>query len=192
MSVARIVRADHGAGTGFLIPGNRLVTNNHVLPDADKARTAVAQFNFQKMVDGTSAIPVDVALNPDAFFRTSVEDDWTVVELAENANEKWGAIELVATPIEKDAFVNIIQHPGGAQKHVSISPNVVTYSGEDRVQYLTDTLPGSSGSPVFDSEWNLVALHHSGGWMKEPGSFSKSTLFRNEGIAIQKVIDGLE
>jgi V8-like Glu-specific endopeptidase len=68
----------------------------------------------------------------------------------------------------------------------------VTYSGEDRVQYLTDTLPGSSGSPVFDSEWNLVALHHSGGWMKEPGSFSKSTLFRNEGIAIQKVIDGLE
>ena len=31
-----------------------------------------------------------------------------------------------------------------------------------RVRYRTNTEPGSSGSPVFDQNWNLVALHHSG------------------------------
>ena len=31
-----------------------------------------------------------------------------------------------------------------------------------RVRYATNTLGGSSGSPVFDLEWNLIALHHYG------------------------------
>jgi V8-like Glu-specific endopeptidase len=59
-----------------------------------------------------------------------------------------------------------------------------------RVQYLTDTEPGSSGSPVFDSQWRLVALHHSGGWLPEPGRETK--FYRNEGININRVIDGLK
>jgi V8-like Glu-specific endopeptidase len=53
--------------------------------------------------------------------------------------------------------------------------NAVVLVGEGRVQYLTDTLPGSSGSPVFDADWNVVALHHSGGWLKEPNAASKTT-----------------
>jgi V8-like Glu-specific endopeptidase len=30
---------------------------------------------------------------------------------------------------------------------------------ETRVRYRTNTQPGSSGSPCFDQDWNLVALH---------------------------------
>ena len=66
----------------------------------------------------------------------------------------------------------------------------MAYVGEGRVQYLTDTLPGSSGSPVFDEQWNVVALHHSGGWLAEPNSASKTTYYRNEGISIDRVIAG--
>jgi len=57
------------------------------------------------------------------------------------------------------------------------------------VQYLTDTLPGSSGSPVFDKDWRLVALHHSGGWIPEPGS--RDRVFRNQGIHVDRVIEVL-
>lgn len=87
--------------------------------------------------------------------------------------------------------VNIIQHPGGGQKQLSFFANVVVFAGPSRVQYLTDTLPGSSGSPVFDRAWDLVALHHSGGWLVEPGGDPKQTFFRNEGIAMDALIAGL-
>ena len=30
------------------------------------------------------------------------------------------------------------------------------------MHYETDTAPGSSGSPVFNDQWEVVALHHSG------------------------------
>lgn len=36
--------------------------------------------------------------------------------------------------------------------------------------YLTDTLPHSSGSPVFNSEWEVVALHHAGVQNKKIGN----------------------
>ncbi len=67
----------------------------------------------------------------------------------------------------------------------------MAFVGGGRVQYLTDTLPGSSGSPVFDTDWNLIALHHSGGWLTEPNAATKSTYYRNEGIAIDSIIQDL-
>jgi V8-like Glu-specific endopeptidase len=30
------------------------------------------------------------------------------------------------------------------------------------VRYAVNTEPGTSGSPVFDKDWRLVALHHLG------------------------------
>ena len=30
------------------------------------------------------------------------------------------------------------------------------------VTYQTDTATGSSGAPVFNDQWDVVALHHSG------------------------------
>ncbi len=191
-SVVRISYGDAGSGTGFVIPGNRLVTNNHVLPDADRARGAAAQFNYQKTPDGLDAPIEEMKLDPDGFFRTSKQDDWTVVAFAGEVNAKWGTIPLEAHPVKQGDFVNIIQHPGGGPKQISISANVVAYAGEGRVQYLTDTLPGSSGSPVFDRDWNLVALHHSGGWLKEPNARVKKAFFRNEGIDVARILSGLE
>jgi V8-like Glu-specific endopeptidase len=54
------------------------------------------------------------------------------------------------------------------------------------LRYTTNTQPGSSGSPVFDFEWNLVALHHLG----DP-AFDKLTAEFNQGIpanAIRRMI----
>ena len=80
------------------------------------------------------------------------------------------------------------KHPGGGPKQIALTHNMVTYVDDNVVQYLTDTMPGSSGSPVFNAAWEVVALHHSGGWLREPGD--KEKLFRNEGIAIGQVLSG--
>lgn len=63
-----------------------------------------------------------------------------------------------ATVAEGDV-IHIIQHPGGGEKHMSMQK--VIKVREPRICYLADTLPGSSGSPVFRN-WKLVALHNIG------------------------------
>ncbi|AUX45902.1 hypothetical protein SOCE26_074020 [Sorangium cellulosum] len=188
-AVARIQVSDGSLGTGFLIPGDLLVTNHHVLGDRGAAADAIAQFNFQKTVDGRDAEPEKLCFDPDAFFVTSSDDDCTIVKVAGEPSARWGTIALQPARIELGERINIIQHPGGDQKQLSFFHNLVVYVGEGRVQYLTDTLPGSSGSPVFNKHWELVALHHSGGWLLEPGT--KDRFFRNEGIHVDRVVDVL-
>ena len=186
-SVARI-RLEKGFGSGFLAQNNLLVTNHHVIADPDAAKSAVVQMNVQKSPEGLDLQPVELRLDPDAGFATSKADDWTVCRVDGEANADWGMIALDPAPIEVNGRVIIIQHPGGGPKQIAFYHNLVTYVDERVVQYLTDTLPGSSGSPVFDDQWRLVALHHSGGHIREPGT--KKIVFRNEGIRIEKVVDG--
>jgi V8-like Glu-specific endopeptidase len=186
-AVARIKSADGSLGSGFLVPGDLLVTNHHVLRTADAAAGAVVQLNYQKTVDGCDAELEELRLDPAAFFASSREDDCTIVKVRGEPCAQWGAIELAPVQIRVEDRVNIIQHPGGDQKQLSFFHNLVVFVGEGRVQYLTDTLPGSSGSPVFDKDWKLVALHHSGGWILDPGT--KDPCYRNEGIHVERVID---
>ena len=189
-AVVRVKRGDGGSGSGFVTDGNLLITNNHVLPNKDEAAKAIVQFNYQQLPGGADAPYEEAMLLPETF-KTSEADDWSVVSIEGDLLAKWGTIPLSKTAVRIGDNVNIIQHPGGGQKQISIFANVVMYAGEGRVQYLTDTLPGSSGSPVFDMQWNVVALHRSGGWITEPNAPTKTTYYRNEGVSIDRVIDGL-
>jgi hypothetical protein len=189
-AVARIQRADGTLGTGFLTAGNILVTNHHVLPSEAEARAAVARFNYQQTAAGLDREPASVSLAPEAGFATSAEDDWTAVRLQADANAAWGAIAILPIDVGQVRYVNIIQHPGGGPKQIALYHNVVVWADVRRVQYLTDTQPGSSGSPVFDSQWQLVALHHSGGWLPDPGT--QQLVFRNEGINVNCLRRGLQ
>ena len=196
-SVGRVVLADRSSGSGFLIANNLLITNHHVLSSPEVAATAWVEFNFQKTPDGRDA-PVDRhELAPGEVFATSPTedeggDDWTVVKVQGDPNGPWGSLPLAALPAgapQKGDEVVIIQHPGGGPKQIALSHNVVAYADARRVQYMTDTQEGSSGSPVFDMDWRVVGLHHKGGWLVEPGS--KERYIRNQGIHINVVVDGL-
>src|ERR1039457_3164372 len=121
--------------------------------------------------------------------KTSEENDWTAIGIDESAEQEWGTIRIEPTPILENEFVNIIQHPGGGPKQIALYHNTVAYVGNGRVQYLTDTLPGSSGSPVFNSDWKVVALHHSGGMLRQPGT--KKAFYRNEGIDVAVLLRDL-
>ena len=58
--------------------------------------------------------------------------------------------------------VNIIQHPNGEPRQLAIQDNKVIDELGLFLHYQTDTSLGSSGSPVFNDQWEMVALHHSG------------------------------
>jgi hypothetical protein len=80
----------------------------------------------------------------------------------------------------------IVQHPEAEPLKLALDNEaVIGLEGEGRrVHYRTNTEPGSSGSPVFDQNWKLVALHHAGDprWMPE----------YNEGIPISLILAQLK
>lgn len=56
----------------------------------------------------------------------------------------------------------IVQHPLTAPLKLALETDAVVgvNGNQTRVNYRTNTVFGSSGSPVFDQNWDLVALHH--------------------------------
>lgn len=183
-AVARVL-TPNGMGSGFLISAHNLfLTNNHVLENAAVAADSKFQFNYQLTRAGLPDTAIEFEADA-ATFQTSVTDDWSVVRLTGDAAKLFGYLELKEAKVDIDDFVNIIQHPGGEYKQIGLYHNLVTSANDDVIQYLTDTLPGSSGSPVFNSDWEVVALHHSGGWFEEPNT--STPVLRNEGININKI-----
>jgi hypothetical protein len=197
-AIARMDLGHRGMGSGFLIDNDILLTNHHVLEDESQAREARAQFNYQRTVSGSDASYDEYELDPGSLFCTSSEDDWSVVKVKSKggalAGKKWTSLPLSEQDPKIDDFTIIIQHPNGGPKQIALYHNVIAFidSAKRIVQYLTDTEPGSSGSPVFDTHWNLIALHHSGGWLREPGNDPSQKFYRNEGIHINTVIAGLK
>lgn len=55
--------------------------------------------------------------------------------------------------------VHIIQHPGGRPKEIVLFNNTFTTLYENFLEYETDTEPGSSGSPLFNNQWELLGIH---------------------------------
>ncbi|MBI4784104.1 MAG: trypsin-like peptidase domain-containing protein [Oscillatoriophycideae cyanobacterium NC_groundwater_1537_Pr4_S-0.65um_50_18] len=188
-SVARI-RVPGSFGTGFLIARNIILTNNHVIRSYATAQKSWAEFDVQTNVTGQLVTPKTFQLDPDSCFETSEEHDWTIVGVKGNPSEPYGFIQLEPVQIARDEFVQIIQHPQGGEKQLAYRANIIAYVDSSVVQYLTDTLPGSSGSPVFNREWRVVALHHAGGNLNEPNN-SSMTFLRNEGININTVLEDL-
>lgn len=58
----------------------------------------------------------------------------------------------------------IVQHPDAKPMKLALDTEAVIglNSSKTRVKYTTNTEPGSSGSPCFNQNWELVALHHAG------------------------------
>jgi endonuclease G len=99
----------------------------------------------------------------------------------------WGFLRLGPTAYAPDDHLNIVQHPRGRRKEVALQQNRLTEIFTDFVHYTTDTEPGSSGSPVFDNQWDLMALHHAAGDFDS----SSHTWIDNEGIRIDRIINDL-
>ena len=172
-AVARIEISDRigfvGHGTGFLVSPRLLLTNNHVLESAQTAATSRCEFNFQLDINQKPRRSTFFAFAPDEFFVTDVDLDFTLVAVqTPNAQDQrldeFGQIALIdeSGKIVNGEKVNIIQHPGGQLKQVALHDNQLVDILGDFLHYESDTMRGSSGSPVFNDQWEAVALHHSG------------------------------
>jgi len=204
-----------GYGTGFLVGPNLLLTNNHVLYTAELARKSFAEFEFEQDINGQQKTSKSFNLRPDEVFVTDPDMDFTLVSVAPVTTEgieltNYGLLRLVEDTgkVLNGEYVSIIQHPEGDLKQCCLRENEVVDIFDNWLHYMTDTQPGASGSPVFNDQWLVVGLHHSGVPMKDAqGNILKtdgqpyresiddpSTIawVANEGIRISRIFQALE
>jgi endonuclease G, mitochondrial len=218
-SVARIaIREPSGRqvgwGSGFLIAPGVLITNNHVLSAQEAAIRSDAQFQYERDIEGELLQPASFALNPKRLFFTSKPLDFTVVAVEPRAHNSdrplmtYGFLPLVGTlgKATEGEWLTIVQHPNGEQKQVCVRENKFIKKSDDALWYSTDTVGGSSGSPVFNNDWYVVALHHSGVPLKKDGRVQtvdgrdfdprrdgddQIKWIANEGIRVSCIVDAL-
>ena len=177
-------------GTGFMISPSLLLTNNHVLESADAARWSLAQFNYENDINNLPRPIHCFRINPDQFYVTDVALDFTIVAVEKEAADgaklgDFGHHLFNPQPgkILVGEYASCIQHANGAPKAVVVRENRLVTVLENFVHYTTDTECGASGSPVFNDEWKVVALHHAGVPDKDhPGEF-----VANEGVRLSSI-----
>ena len=193
-AVGRVDVRDHsgrvlGFGTGSMVTARLLLTNHHVLPDAQTAANSEIEFNFEDGIDGQPLQPRRFALDPTSFFLTDQELDFALVAVAASPQElaPFGFNRTIAAEGKAIAgdFVTIVQHPGGQKKQVALRDNRIVDVFDQFLHYAADTEPGSSGSPVFNDQWELVALHHASVPAPEHPELGR---FVNEGIRVSRLL----
>ncbi|HKT59793.1 MAG TPA: DNA/RNA non-specific endonuclease [Gemmatimonadales bacterium] len=203
-SVCRIIsRNGQPIGTGFLISPRVIITNNHVIESALAAGSILAEFDYERQLDGTPRPVTRFALDPATLFLTSDRDDldYTVVALGARDTGNGTAPGYRYLPLSGARnkhvlgdLANIIQHPDGRMKEAVVRENQLVSRGNTVLHYVTDTEPGSSGSPVFNGTFTVVALHHWGGphrgLVDEKGVKVPRTV--NEGIRISAIVADLQ
>ncbi|MDZ8236373.1 MAG: LamG-like jellyroll fold domain-containing protein [Nostoc sp. ChiQUE01a] len=216
-------------GTGFLVGGNYLLTNNHVISSPNIAKQCIAQFNYIEDNFTTADQLIDYKLEPECLFICNPNLDYTLVQLKGNSFTKhpgysFGWIKLIEddknilpgftlneselTQIKEEKFtekqlqyigfqekegrisgdiVLIVQHPKGMYKKIVLHNNKIIDNGiyKNFLRYTLDSDYGSSGSPVFNRNWELVALHHA-----HKQNVDKKSL--QQGIRIYRIIEDLK
>ncbi len=189
-----IVRDEDGReaafGTGSMVSPRLLLTNHHVLEDADVARRSAIEFDFEDGLDDRPRRPVELGLDPDAFFLADKALDFALVAVAASDKElgPFGFNPLLAVQgkATNGDFVSIVQHPGGREKQVALRENRIVDEVDSFLHYATDTEPGSSGSPVFNDAWEVVALHHAA--VRVPPTEELGEVV-NEGVRISRIVE---
>jgi endonuclease G len=190
-------------GSGFLVSPRLFLTNQHVIADAEAARFAQIIFDNERDEFGRPQPVTIFKLDPDSLALFSDESELDYALIAVGART-FGSAALTDFPFcvlsnrpDKHAIgmnVNIIQHPGGLPKMIAVRNNVLQYRTARTLLYETDTEHGSSGSPVFNDAWELVALHHYGEpfleRVDEDGRPIKTQV--NEGVRISAIYADLE
>ncbi|MEH2247345.1 LamG-like jellyroll fold domain-containing protein [Nostoc sp.] len=87
----------------------------------------------------------------------------------------------------------IVQHAKGKKKQIALNDGVIDYGLYKKfLRYKTDSDYGSSGSPVFNNKWQLVALHHAAIFQPTDDTTKQQTVIAQQGIRICRIIEDLK
>jgi hypothetical protein len=170
------------SGTGFLIGSRTVLTNYHVVekelkaPPLAEAITCV--FDFHGGAAGTPArLEIGNPFGPSSLYSQSDltgiggpspgELDFAVLHLAEpvgTERKRWSFADRAPVVLPGDVAL-VAQHAEAQTLGIALGTVVEFPANGLRYRYTCTTNSGSSGSPVFDANLDLIGLHHAA----EPG-----------------------
>jgi S1-C subfamily serine protease len=160
-----------GIGTGVLIGKNLLLTCNHIFSKS-QAKQAWVRFNY---TSGSYDLDSDVfELDLDTATRSS-QLDYALVRV--KGEPKQRTANLIDAILDSSQEIRLIHHPQGQYIVISGLGQIVQV-GEDYIDHNVSTDEGSSGAPIFNRDWQLVAIHRGNlgigraGRSLEPGTTS--------------------
>lgn len=162
--------------TGFMVSDSMLVTNHHCVATAEVCKTTKALFGYQK--SGAFFTTPKEQFGCKRVVKADRDLDVALLELngSPGAATNWGAVAMSSKSPVSGQKLYVVQHPAGEPKQISdygcsISETPVNgYAKDVDLAHACDTLGGSSGSPIFDENGEVIALHHLG--MSRSGKFS--------------------
>lgn len=201
-SVARVAFKNRSPqGTGFMVSPHLFLTNHHVISSIAEAQAYALEFNYEEDVNLNRTPVTRFLLDPTRLFLFDQTDDLDFALVAvgpqldgDGSLEDFGFLPLFDTLDKhmKAIFVNVIQHPEGRPKEVVLRENRILARTSNTLIYGADTLKGSSGSPVFNNDWEVVALHHwASPYRAHHDDVADLPAKGNEGIRISSIVEHL-
>lgn len=192
-------------GTGWLIAKDLVVTNFHVIcaRESDEADPGEADLKLQLGGltierdfdrDGATAVAVKLVEGVTWGARGGPRDYAVLRVTAEDAAASpWPAALRLrkGKPSGAGYAINIVQHPQGWPKRVAARANLLKQATDTELQYLGDTLGGSSGSPLCNDAWEVVGLHRASGPASNVTVNGRKASAYNVGIPIDALLADL-
>jgi V8-like Glu-specific endopeptidase len=203
----RVPRIEHGqpvlrngnpvkhVGTGWLLAKSLVMTNHHVVNAREEGEPDAADGDLRLQGKGTvglldydadAAEGIDLAVGSLEAWDAGL--DYAVLRIAPTDRRPLRrAREAVAIGVDP-VPVNIIQHPGGRGKRYGIRNNLLHEVTPTKLFYFTDTDNGSSGSPVFNDNWEVVGLHRASEFVENVSFQGKATAYVNQGTPMPAIL----
>ena len=187
-------------GTAWMLAPGLLMTNHHVFNarDENEADANGADWSAQALA---TEVHFDVesesaAFAPKQILEVMASDsqlDFAVVRIDEVNDRQPLMVDSRVINIRPGEIVplNVIQHPNGKAKKIAIRNNLATAAVSPQVRYFTSTYGGSSGSPVFNDAWDVVAIHCGSIGTKVQSFQGKPTAIVNLGTQMAAVFKAL-